>query len=55
MSDGPWTVNSANKTEHHKCSSDIFEDVDPHPGVVKRCFCDEKGEKISDDLEQGVK
>jgi hypothetical protein len=50
-----WTVNNANKTESHECNSTIFEDVDPLPGVEKRCFCDEKMTKISFDLEQKVK
>lgn len=50
-----WTVNNANKTENHDCTSKIFEDVDPVPGVHKRCFCDEKNAKISYSLEQRVK
>lgn len=50
-----WTVNNANKTESHKCSPAIFEDVDPLPHIPKRCFCDEKNAKISYSLEQRVK
>lgn len=50
-----WAVNSANSTEGHTCNSAIFEDVDPLPGVPKRCFCDQKMTKISSALEQRVK
>jgi len=50
-----WTVNSANQTGQHTCDSKIFEDVDPLPGVEKRCFCDQKMTKISYSLEQRVK
>jgi hypothetical protein len=55
MTNGYWTINSANNTGNISCSASSFEMADPIPGKPKQCYCDENSQKSDEETVQYVK
>lgn len=45
----PFTVVEANQTDYVACEPSSFEGVDPLPGQVKQCYCDDR-KNASEDM-----
>jgi len=42
VTENPFVVAFANKTDYISCDASGFEGVDPLPGMEKECYCDSK-------------
>jgi len=49
MSNNYFTLTDASKSGHVQCGSKSFGGVDPVPGQVKGCYCDDKSLMYSEE------